>query len=326
MPALPLFHRAGRRPAFTLIELLVVIAIIALLIGILLPALGKARKAGQKAVSQSKMRQVMIANTQYQLDNENYLPWFNQVNPQWVGFCEWTFAGKYADQFWASRYSALFDVPPALRPLNAYLAPDTTFNLDGLVRTTVSDWTRPGKTAFRYTVPNARMRDDYDIEVLRDPSDRASFSFAWERNQEAYPYVDADATRSTYNDTGTSYHTQVRWWWIERAKNPGGGGSFVNAFLDGMRRFRIGSDFDASKFALYGDSLVNVIPLALDEDPPRSTWENNYGDENRANLAFFDGHIDYIELKPGAVTTKDYTFYFYKRGENPDNVPNGNLP
>ena len=57
-----------RRRGFTLIELLVVIAIIALLIGILLPALGQARKAGQVAVCQSNMRQLGIAMNTYAAD------------------------------------------------------------------------------------------------------------------------------------------------------------------------------------------------------------------------------------------------------------------
>ncbi len=61
--------------AFTLIELLVVIAVIALLIGILLPVLGQARKTGAMTREMGLLRQVGIAYASYAHDNkDNLLP------------------------------------------------------------------------------------------------------------------------------------------------------------------------------------------------------------------------------------------------------------
>ena len=65
--------RAGRR-AFTLVELLVVVGIVALLIAILLPVLGKARAASNRAVCLSNIRQLGIGILMYCQDNEGYFP------------------------------------------------------------------------------------------------------------------------------------------------------------------------------------------------------------------------------------------------------------
>jgi prepilin-type processing-associated H-X9-DG protein/prepilin-type N-terminal cleavage/methylation domain-containing protein len=66
-------HATGSR-AFTLVELLVVIGIIAVLIGVLLPALVSARRSADTLVCATNMRQIGIGIYRYANDNHDYLP------------------------------------------------------------------------------------------------------------------------------------------------------------------------------------------------------------------------------------------------------------
>ncbi len=80
---------SARTKGFTLVELLVVVAIIALLVSILLPAMGQAREAARRVVCSSQNRGVITSMLAYANSNEDFLHEAPNGNYQ----CD----GEYAD-------------------------------------------------------------------------------------------------------------------------------------------------------------------------------------------------------------------------------------
>jgi prepilin-type N-terminal cleavage/methylation domain-containing protein len=86
-------YHAPQRAGFTLIELLVVISIIALLVGILLPALGSARRSALAIKSVSNLRQVGIAVAAYNTERKGFypihssaIPTIGGTKPRWADY------------------------------------------------------------------------------------------------------------------------------------------------------------------------------------------------------------------------------------------------
>ena len=79
-------HSRAARGAFTLIELLVVIAIIAILAGLLLPALSAAKDRAKRTICVNNNKELALAAIMYAGDNQDYMPspdWGNSY-PGWL--------------------------------------------------------------------------------------------------------------------------------------------------------------------------------------------------------------------------------------------------
>jgi prepilin-type N-terminal cleavage/methylation domain-containing protein/prepilin-type processing-associated H-X9-DG protein len=265
-------HRRGRH-AFTLVELLVVIGIIAVLVGILLPVLSKARESAIAIQCMSNLRQIAVADQMY----------VNQYRWHMPGWWEYDHAYTAYNKYWAG-------IPEFRKTLNMPVL-DPTWVYSCYV---TKKWYCPNAVrAFTPAAPNANDHTNQLYFPLH-------FSYGMnvmgvDVNTEVGNNQDVWNPRATQADPAVPAAKRFHGFKPSQVKRAGEKLHFADAMYMVINVYGCGpntaayrgwhnaiSNYDLTKESVQADNIIHT---------QRTTaWRHKSG----ANVVFFDGHGEWM--------------------------------
>lgn len=264
-----------KRRGFTLVELLVVVGIIAVLIAILLPALGRARASAKTIQCSSNLRQIGQGMIQYSINSQGVLP---------VGYINWGFAGFTYGDHWANILvrSRVMSAPnavqqPGFSTASVFMCPNTrdVWNVTG--------WTKNSRRdAMHFTYWN-QSSVAWDTTSSEVEVDGVSVRFSYALNAGNY----ATAPFATWSSGACPVRRMTRV--VHRSSElvMATDGNHFNPW-GGTHGFRIGGGRHGTQTGPDADALTNVLYFDGHVDTLRGTEFLNYRTRTTAPIVFTD--------------------------------------
>ncbi len=286
------------RRGFTLSELVVILVVLVLLL--LLPGLMKERwNADGLSVSLNNVRQIMTATAHYRLDNAGRVPMRGCGYLQWRitgGWSTWNAFGKNNSDYWQGAFNGFFDESAHSRLLNSYLqpqiAPEPPSYMNTGAGTSSTTFPLPGGWTFNHGTPTLSQRQSFTMKMCRSPGDVATRQRSWPNTT---PGV------STYEDVGTSYLLNMRWW--AQAGLPGDFTLRYDAGTNSIRNLpqKYFGQADRETFVWCTDPTADVVASSAGISIP-----GEFGGTNMSVLGFLSGYAAYTQV--GGMSGPGYTF------------------